>query len=64
MTRASENLFDGIPEKWPTFENHLIRGAGNTTIGWSKDILSLNVMGQELEINFLENYVHIPENMV
>jgi hypothetical protein len=49
MTKASETLFDGKPEKWPTFENHFIREAENPTIGWSKDILilSFKVIGQE-----------------
>jgi hypothetical protein len=47
MTKASETLFDGKPENWPTSENSLIWEATNTTIGWSKDTLGFKVMGQE-----------------
>jgi hypothetical protein len=32
ITKASEILFDGKPDNWPTFENHLIQEAGNPTI--------------------------------
>jgi hypothetical protein len=35
----------------------------NPTIGWSKDIISFKVMGQDPEI-ILESYSDIPENMV
>jgi hypothetical protein len=63
-TKASETRFDGKPENWPTFENHLIREAENPTIGWSKDILGFKVVGQQPEINLLESYFDIPEYMI
>jgi hypothetical protein len=48
MTKVSKTLFDGNPENLPAlFENHLIRKAENLTIGYSNDILSFKVMGQE-----------------
>jgi hypothetical protein len=64
VTKASEMIFDGKPEKWQTFENHLIREVKKMTIGWSKDILSFKIMGQDPPINFLERYFDIPENMI
>jgi hypothetical protein len=59
MTKASITLFNRKLENWPTFESHLIREAENLTIGWSKDILSFKVVGQNPEINFLESYFDI-----
>jgi hypothetical protein len=48
MTKANDTLFDRKPENWPTF--------------LSNDILNFEVMGED--INFLESYFDIPENIV
>jgi hypothetical protein len=64
MTNASDTLFDGNPEKWPTFENHLIRETKNAIIEWSKDIFSFKITGQDPSLNFLESWFDIPENMI
>jgi hypothetical protein len=61
MTKASNTLFDRKPENWPTFESHIIREAENPTSGWSKNIISFKIIGQDPEINFLESYFDIPE---
>jgi hypothetical protein len=65
-TKAIDTLFDGKPEKWPTFEDHLIREAQNPTIGWSKDTLTLGFKftGQDPEINLLKSYFDIPEHII
>jgi hypothetical protein len=51
MTKASDTFFDGKPENWPMFEDHLIKEAENPTIGWSKEIIGFKLMGQGQEIN-------------
>jgi hypothetical protein len=38
MTKYSETLFDGTPEKWPAFEYHLLTEAGNPAIRWHQEI--------------------------
>jgi hypothetical protein len=64
MTKASDVLFDGNADNWQSFEDHLSKEAANLTIGWSKDILSFQIMGQGPVINLLKKYFNIPSNKI
>jgi hypothetical protein len=44
MTKPSEILFDGKRENWPEFEHHLLNEAEKPTIGWSQELLNLQLM--------------------
>jgi hypothetical protein len=61
MMKPSETLFDGKPENWPTFEDHIMKEAENQTIGWSTYILIFKVMGHGDPTNFLRSYINIPK---
>jgi chemotaxis protein histidine kinase CheA len=64
MTKASDVLFDGKPKKRQVFEDHLTKEASNPIIGWSKYILSFQIIGKGPIINLLETYFNIPPNMI
>jgi hypothetical protein len=65
MTKPSEILFDGKPENWPEFENHLLNEAEDPNIRWNQELLNLQLMYKTSKLfNFLECYFEIPETMM
>jgi hypothetical protein len=64
MTKASDVLFDGSADNWQAFEDHLTKEAASPTIGWSKDILGFQIMGQVPGIILLKTFFDIPSNMI
>jgi hypothetical protein len=64
MTKSSDVLLDVNADKWQAFEDHLTKEAANPSIGWSKDILGFQIMGQGPVINLLEKYFDMPPNMI
>jgi hypothetical protein len=64
VTKASDILFDGQTKNWPVFEDHLVKEAENPTIGWNKDIIGFQIMGQCPVINLLETYFDLPPNII
>jgi hypothetical protein len=44
VTKACDVLFDGQPENWPTFKNHLLNEAENPTIGWNQELIHFQLM--------------------
>jgi hypothetical protein len=63
MTKPSDMLFDGTPENWPAFENHLLTEAENPTISWNKDINNYQPNENSKPFNFLERYFDLPDDM-
>jgi hypothetical protein len=63
MTKPSDTLFDGKPEKWPAFEHHLLTKAENRAISWNKDITNYQPSDSSEPFNFLERYFDLPDNM-
>jgi hypothetical protein len=64
MTKPSETLFDGAPENWPAFKQHLLKEAENPTISWNQDITNYQPTDEASEpFNFLERYFDLPNNM-
>jgi hypothetical protein len=63
MTRPSDTLFDGTPDKWPAFEHHLLTEAENLTISWNQDITNYQPNGNYEPFNFLERYFDLPDDM-
>jgi hypothetical protein len=62
MTKPSEILFDGKPEKWPEFEHHLLTETENQTIRWNKELTNLQLMDETAKpFNFFERYFDIPK---
>jgi hypothetical protein len=53
MTKPSETLFDGTPENWPAFENHLLTEAENPTISCNQDITNYQPNEDSEPFNFL-----------
>jgi hypothetical protein len=63
MTKHSETLFNGTPENWPAFENHLLTEAENPTISWNQDITNYQPNEDSEPFNFLEIYFDLPDDM-
>jgi hypothetical protein len=63
MTKASDTLFDGTPENWPTFEHHLLTESENPTITCNHHITQFQQDEEEKPLNFLERYFDLPEDI-
>jgi hypothetical protein len=63
MKKSSYTLFDGTPENWPIFDNHLLTEAENPTISWKQHITHFQPDEEEKPLNFLEKYFDLPENI-
>jgi hypothetical protein len=63
VDKPSETLFDGTPDNWPVFENHLLTEAKNPTISWYQDITNYQPTEDYEPLNFLERYFDLPDNM-
>jgi hypothetical protein len=63
MTKLSDTLFDGTPEKWPAFEHHLLTEDENPTINWNQDITNYQPNENSEPFNFLERYFDLPDDM-
>jgi hypothetical protein len=64
MTKASGIVLCGNADNWQAFEDHLTKEAANPIIGWNKDILGFQIMGEGSVINLLKTYFDIPPNMI
>jgi hypothetical protein len=63
MTKPSDTLFNGTPEKWPAFEHHLLTEAENPTISWNQYITNYQPNEKSEPFNFLERYFDLPDDM-
>jgi hypothetical protein len=64
MAKPSERLFNGTPENWPVFEQHLLTEAETPTIRWNQEITNYQPTDETSErFNFLKRYFDIPDNM-
>jgi hypothetical protein len=63
MTKSSDTLFDGTPEKWPALEHHLLTEAQNPTISWKQDITNYQPNDKSKPFNFFERYFDLPDDM-
>jgi hypothetical protein len=64
MTRLSETLFGGTPEKCSTFEHHLLTESENPTIRWNHEITNYQPTDETSEpFNFFERYFDLPDTM-
>jgi hypothetical protein len=63
MTKPSDTLFDGTPEKWPAFKHHLLTEAEVPTISWNQDITNYQPNEDSEQFNFLERYFDLPDDM-
>jgi hypothetical protein len=65
MRKPSETLFDGTPENWLAFKQHLLTEVKNQTISWSQDSTNYQPMnGNSEPFNSLERYFDLPDNMM
>jgi hypothetical protein len=63
MTKPSDTLFDGTPEKWTAFEHHLLTEADNPTISWNQDITNYQPNENSEPFNFIERYFYLLDDM-
>jgi hypothetical protein len=63
MTKPLDTLFDGTPENWPAFEQHLLTEAENPTISWNQDITNYQTNEYSEPFNFLERYFDLPDDI-
>jgi hypothetical protein len=63
MTKPSDTLFDGTPEKWHAFEHHLLTEAENPTISWNQDITNYQPTENSESFIFIERYFDLPDDM-
>jgi succinate dehydrogenase/fumarate reductase-like Fe-S protein len=64
MTKAIKVLFDGNADNWKSIEDHISKETANPIIGWSKCILSFQIMEQCPVINLPETYFDPPPDMI
>jgi hypothetical protein len=64
MTKPSDTLFDGTPEKWPAFQHHLLTEAENQTTSWNQDITNYQPNDNSEPFNFIERYFDLPDDMM
>jgi hypothetical protein len=64
MTKPSDTMFGGTPDKWPAFEHHLLTEAENPTISWNQDITNYQPNENSEPFNFIERYFDLLDDMI